>query len=150
VKLSAVCRFPSTKRWENTIPPAIGTPAARYEGHERGKPIFTIEDLTYLPKLLRASPRKTTSASSGSTPTTPSRLFKGKKRSGDSSEGPSTPSLKRIVLIEMYLSRWSQHPRLLLSRNQLSPLRLLMHLRVLLPRPRGVRLSAAQWLEFVL
>jgi len=100
VKWSAVCRFPSTKRWENTVPPTIGTPAsvrARYEGHEGGKPIFTIEDLTYLPKLLRASPRKATSASSG-TPTTPSRLFKGKKRSrsGDCSEGPSTPSPKRL------------------------------------------------------
>jgi len=85
VKWSAVCRFPSTKWWENTVPPTIGTPAsvrARYEGHQGGKPIFTIQDLTYLPKLLCTSPRKATSGPS--TPTTPSHLFKGKKRSADS------------------------------------------------------------------
>jgi hypothetical protein len=98
VKWSAVCRFPSTKRWENTVPPTVGTPAsvrARYEGHQGGKPIFIIEDLTYLPKLLRTSPRKATSGPS--TPTTPSRLFKGKKCLANSdSEGPSTPSPKRL------------------------------------------------------
>jgi hypothetical protein len=105
VKWTAVCRFPPTKRWEHTVPPTIGSPAsvrAKYDGHEGGKPIFIIEELTYLPKLLRSSPRKSTSTSPSSTPTTPSRLFgKGKKRTaaaadaGGNGSDPSGPSPKR-------------------------------------------------------
>ncbi|KAF8287352.1 hypothetical protein DL93DRAFT_2234571, partial [Clavulina sp. PMI_390] len=75
---------------------------ARYDGHLGGKPIFVIEDLTYLPKLLRAgaSPRKGNNSSGPSTPSTPTRLFGGKKRPSSAAdaegEGPSTPSPKRI------------------------------------------------------
>jgi len=106
VKWTAVCRFPSTKRWEHTVPPAISTPAsvrAKYDGHEGGKPIFIIEELTYLPKLLRSSPRKSTSASPSSAPAVPNRLFgRGKKRTAapDSTDekqsGLSEPSPKRV------------------------------------------------------
>lgn len=92
----AICRFPDTKRWSNTTPPAIGSGAqirGRFGGLEDGKPVFLIDDLTYLPKTsTRGSPRK-----SSDTPTsTPTKLFGRKKRARTEAdgmgEGPSTPS----------------------------------------------------------
>lgn len=82
---------------EHTVPPSIGSPAsvrAKYDGHEGGNPIFIIEELTYLPKLLRSSPRKSMSTSPSSTPTTPSRLFgKGKKRTAAATQMPTETAL---------------------------------------------------------
>lgn len=106
VKWSALCRFPQTKRWENTQAPAVGSPAQirrRFEGCEGGCPIFSIEELVYLPKPnTRASPRKGAATSSPGPLTPPGRLFgRGKKRSAAAveadagSEGPSTPTPKR-------------------------------------------------------
>ena len=106
VKWSALCCFPGTKRWENTQAPAVGSPAqirGRFEGCDGGCPIFSIEELVYLPKPnTRASPRKGAATSSPGPLTPPGRLFgRGKKRSAAAveadagSEGPSTPSPKR-------------------------------------------------------
>jgi len=52
-------------------------------GQEGGIPVLPIDELTYIPKLTGSTPRRATTASASSYPTTMRHLFRGHKRKSD-------------------------------------------------------------------